>query len=342
MAQLPARAKWALVGLARDFWKDGPENPIEAIFLNSSLRGFQASVLKFFRATLKDMKGTKTVSLQTSASTPSSTSKKSSTKPGTWHAAAGEIDEKMWGAMHVLPGGDAVLDMLLKPIGLDKQTEVLDLSAGLGGLLHKAASEFGAYVTGLEPNPALAIRANEILVRSGRSKSEAIAYYTPDNFVAAKTVTKVYDCVIAREIFYRVKDKHKFFTALAVCTKPQAQVTFTDYVVNPEDRSKPAIAAWLAFEENAAPLGLVEMAEAWAQANFKLRVHSDQTHFYRREVLLGLQRFATFLASGIRPDEETRQDILRRMELWTYRLAAIEQGMKFFRFYGTKESIGIH
>ncbi len=52
--------------------------------------------------------------------------------------------------------------------------------------------------------------------------------------------------MIARETFYRVENKQEFFEALAACLKPQAQISFTDYLVNPEDRTKPAIVRWMA------------------------------------------------------------------------------------------------
>ncbi len=86
----------------------------------------------------------------------------------------------------------------------------------------------------------------------------------------------------------------------------------------------------------ATPFGLIEMAEAWAKAGFKLRVNDDQTEYYRKEVLAGLMRFALFLKTGPRPDAETKKAILRRLETWMHRLAAMEEGMKFYRFYGTK------
>jgi 2-polyprenyl-3-methyl-5-hydroxy-6-metoxy-1,4-benzoquinol methylase len=312
-AGFPARARRVLAGVARDFWKDGPENPFELFVRISRLRPAPRSA-----------------PLRSAARTPKPTD------PMVWHALPGEIAEKMWGEGFVAPGGEVLLDLMLKPLALDKQANVLDLSAGLGAFLHKVTAQSEAYVTSLESDPALAIRANERLLKLGKGKVDAIMYYTPDLFEPTKTVTKVYDCVVAREVFYRVQDKHGFFAALAACTKPQAQITFTDYIVNPEDHDNDAVGAWMAYEGNVAPLGLIAMAEEWAKVGFKLRVHEDQTSLYRREALLGLQRLLKFLASGTRPDAETRQAILQRLELWTRRIKAMEQGLKLYRFYGTK------
>ena len=209
---------------------------------------------------------------------------------------------------------------------------MLDLSAGLGGRMRKIAGETGAYITGLEPDREVAARGMELSTRLGKGKHAAIEHYDPASFA----VTRNYDCVIARETFYRVADKKTFFEAIAKCLKPGGQLTFTDYIVDPEKRGEIAIAAWCAFEKHVAPLGLVEMAEAWAKAGVNLRINEDLTDFYKKEVAAGLKRFALFLGSGIKPDPETRAALLRRLETWTHRMAAMEHGMKFYRFYGHK------
>jgi cyclopropane fatty-acyl-phospholipid synthase-like methyltransferase len=312
------RTKFVAKGLAHDFWVDGDINPIKNIrFLGSDTSAKRSA---------KDIR---------------SSSKSDFVKPATkahpeWHALPGEISEKMWGEDAVAPGGDAVYDMLLKSLGLNKQMSALDLSAGLGWRMRKAAEEFGVYFTGLEPDAAIAERGMEISLRTGNGKHAIIAHYIPAEFVPGKTVDRLYDCIIARETFYRITNKSAFFTSLAACTKSGAQLSFTDYIVDPEHKNHPAIQGWINFEKGAVPVGVVEMAELWAKAGFTLRVHDDQSAYYRKEVMTGMKRFAQFLATGIRPDVETRTAIAKRMNVWIHRMAAMENGMKFYRFYGTK------
>jgi SAM-dependent methyltransferase len=147
-----------------------------------------------------------------------------------------------------------------------------------------------------------------------------------------------FDFVIARELFYRVADKPAFFAALATALKPGGQIAFTDYIVDSENKQKPAILAWQTHEKGAAPFGLIELAQAWAKVGLELRVSEDETTFYRREIVAGLKRFVTFLAQGPVPDAETKKIILREVELWIYRMAAIEQGMKFYRFCAVRQN----
>jgi hypothetical protein len=98
----------------------------------------------------------------------------------------------------------------------------------------------------------------------------------------------------------------------------------------------PAILAWRAFEKDAAPLSLVEMAELWAKAGIPLRVHDDQTKIYKKEVKEGMIRFARFMASGVKPDPATCKSIEKRITTWARRMAAMEQGLQFYRFYGLR------
>ncbi len=331
-AAMYSRTAAFVIGVAQDFWKDGSENPLKGIdFKAIKLSNFKDIKLSKIQAALWNKSAITSSSSMSSSSAPGQPKKKME-----WHALAGEISEKMWGEGCVTPGDDVITAMLLKPFALNKTMSLLDLSAGLGTRMRKATSEFGVFVTGLEPDEGIAARGMDMSARAEKGKLALVKHYVPAEFTPNKTVTQIYDCVIARETFYRVPNKQELFAALAVVTKPQAQVSFTDYLVNPEDREKPAIVSWLQHETGAQPLSLVEMAETWAKAGFKLRVHDDQTDFYHKEILAGLQRFALFLKGSPPPDMETRKALMRRMEVWGHRLAALDQGMKFYRFYGTK------
>jgi cyclopropane fatty-acyl-phospholipid synthase-like methyltransferase len=301
--------KQQIMGLAEDFWKDGDEN-LFGIGLKKAKKN-QAFVEPVY-AKREPVK---------------------SSSPELWHAVPGEISEKMWGEGFVTPGGHVINSLLIKPLGLTKEMSVLDISAGLGGYMRRAAEETGAYVTGLEPDAKLAERGMQLSIKAGKAKRAPITHYDSANLVLDRT----FDSVVARETFYRLPDRPNFFTTIAEHTKSQAQIAFTDYILDKEHREKPEVLAWKEKEKLANPLSLVEMAEAWAKVGFRLRVHEDLTDFYKTEVLVGMKRLMEFLASGIRPDKETAESVLRRIETWQYRLKAMDVGMKFYRFYGTKQ-----
>jgi SAM-dependent methyltransferase len=299
------RAKRVAFGLAQDFWKDGTENPFKA-----KPKAAPASIVR---------------PVQVSRATRIH-------EESYWRAAPGEILEKMWGPNFTAVGDALLTDALAAPLNLTKNMSVLDLSAGLGERLRRIAATFGCDVTGLESDKDIALRGVEKGMRESKDTPIALAPYDPDSFSS----TKKYDCVLARELFYRVADKPKFFAAIADATNGKAQISFTDYIVNPESAEGGAIKAWLNHERGAVPLSLVGMAEAWAKAGFMISIHDDQTDLYRKELLAGLQRLAVFLGSGIKPDIDTKKQIQQTMGLWAHRAAALEQGVKFYCFYGAK------
>jgi cyclopropane fatty-acyl-phospholipid synthase-like methyltransferase len=221
--------------------------------------------------------------------------------------------------------------MLIKPVGLTKDMTVIDITAGLGERLLRAHHEFKADVTGMDIDSETALRGTELLKPYLSPKVAGISAYTLPNLVIAKK----FDCLFAREIFYRVADKPKFFQLVAGYSTALGQLSYTDYIVDPENRDRPAVRAWIQNEKGINPLGLVENAEAWAKAGFNLRVYDDQTAMYKAEIMKGILRFSNFIAAN-RPDLATKRAILKHMDLWGRRVAAIEQGLKFYRIYGIK------
>lgn len=322
------RLKQQVVGLCEDFWVDGSEN-----LLGLDYDNFSVTKIKEL------LKAKKVKNSSAQASSPSTTKKTAqpsaavvAKRQNLWHAAPGEISEKMWGEGFVTPGDGTINSLLISPLGLTKEMSVLDLSAGLGGRVRKATQETGAYITGLEPDASIAERGMQLSVRAGKSKQASIASYDPAKLV----LTRSYDGIIARETFYRAPDRPGLFAVIAKNSKPHAQIAFTDYVLDPEHQGHPAIVAWKQNEVLANPCGLVEMAELWAKVGFGLRIHEDLSEFYKKEVMAGMARLMQFLGSGITPDPETGKAVLRRVETWKHRIKAMEAGMKFYRFYGTK------
>ena len=311
-------------GIFEDFWKDTQcEFPIYELKITG--RTFKLPNL------LKPMPTTPGQAAPTPAPRTTAAPIKAATPSTLWHAAPGELAEKMWGTEQILPAGDELMTMLITPAGLAKDKNVIDLTAGLGGPMRKLVGQV-SQLKGMETDPAIAARGMELSTKQGKAKMAPIETYDP----AAFSMPAIYACMIARELFYHTPDKNKFFYSIAAGIKIGGSVVFTDYIVNPEDRAKPGILAWQAQEPMAKPLGLIEMAEAWAKAGVELRVSEDQTPYYRKELVNGINRFVAALSSASHPDGETKKAILAEVEAWIHRLAAIQAGMKFYRFHAVK------
>ncbi|HBM91012.1 MAG TPA: phosphoethanolamine methyltransferase [Rhodospirillaceae bacterium] len=304
------RLKVMLVGLAIDFWKDTP----------------------FSQMGRRTSSGTVAASSPSSGNTQKAEDKTNSDSRKPWFADRIQVVEKMWGEGNVFPGGENYLDDLIVPLGLNKEMSVLDLNAGLGGFARKITSETGAYVTGLETNQVLASRGMVMSIAAGKGKQASVEAYDPDAYKAERQ----YDCVFVREFFYRIIGKEKFFKAVANSVKAGGgQLVFMDYILEDRDKENPAIKKWLEAEKKVTPLPFIDMVKEWKKLGFDMRVAEDQTTLYRSEILKGLASFVEFLALNV-PGPDTKPSIVREIDLWARRVAALENGLRYCRFYGIK------
>ena len=293
------RALAEIIGWAQDFWHDPPPQP--------------KAPVKSARVTSKPA---------------AADSQPERIVLNSWNADRPQILEKIWGEGEIAPGGEYLNKLLVTPLGLQPDNSVLDLAAGLGNLPRMLAAKFNVYVTGLEPDPQLAVRGMELSVRAGKAKHASISPYDLPSF----TADRAYDCVIARELFYRVPNKQAFFAELAKTVKLKGHLVFTDFVLNPEARNLTAILEWLGFEAGAAPLAEPEIIVHLKQHGFDVRVSDDQTKFYQQEILHGLANFAQFLKRH-QLDDATRVLVRGEIELWARRAAAFASGLQLMRFH---------
>ncbi len=291
-----AAALSSAIGLAEDYWKDGGAPPPMPVMVEPV----------------------------------SEEEEEKPSVPLRWNADRCKIMETLWGIGQVLPGG-GMTDALVAPLGLNKEMSVLDLSAGLGALARKLAEEFNTYVTGMEPDAVVAARGMEMSVAAGKSKHATVESYEPTAFESHRH----YDCIIARELFYRVSDKKKMLKSVADALKSHGQLVFTDYILDSGRKGDPAIAAWLAHETDASPLSMNEMVKMCGKLGLDVRINEDQTAIYRREVMMGLKSFMAFLIQN-KPDKETGGLALMEVENWIHRASAMEKGLQFCRFYAIK------
>jgi len=312
--------KAALVGLARDYWKDAPWEGLSFPWMGRGRTGPipPAALRPDVEEELPAPPPFQDVADETAA------------MKCIWVADIVQVIEKIWGAGHVLPGGDDYIDNLTVPLGLNEEMSVLDLSAGLGGAARRLADLYGCYVTGFETNPVLAARAMVMSIAAGKSKKASVLPYDPAEFAFSRK----YDCVIARELFFRVLGKEKFFAAVHMSLKKRGgQLVFTDFVLDPSLREGPAISAWLSMERNASPMAVAEIKATWQKMGCDLRIAEDQTELYKKNIFEGMKNLTLFLTRHA-PDSETKALLSEQLAFWERRLAAMEKGLKYYRFYG--------
>ena len=249
-----------------------------------------------------------------------------------WSATRVEVAETLWGEGFITPGGTDHVPYLVKPLGLNPAMSVLDLSAGLGGTSRAMASTYGCWVVGLESSPIL---AKEGMVRSfklGLEKKAPIESYDPENFSFSKRV----DAILYKEGMFAVRNKDHMFDAIEEVLKPRGHLLITDYTVATDKKDHPAIKHWSAHDPLEPYLWTQEqMTGAFAQRNLDLRIAEDLTDLHRSQILTAIQALVGHL-ERYQLAPQTKIAVVEEVEMWARRVAAIEGGLKVFRFYAIK------
>lgn len=320
------RLRLFLVGLARDYWKDAPFNvsPTFQRFLSLSKKWRSAPKPSAASSEIQEKSASSVHAQEGGASAKE--------EKNVWSADRIQVMEAMWGTGSSFPGGEAYIDSLTSPLGLNEESSVLDMGAGLGDMARKLVEEYKCYVTGLELDKTLATRGMVMSIAAAKGKKAPITFYDPVEYSAARK----YDCIIAREVFCHVIGKEKFFKAVDSSLKNGGgQIVFTDLVMAPSVREKPAIRKWLEREKSMVPLTQIELIKTWKGMGYDLRIAEDQTALYKNHILAGLVSLVSHMKTNM-PNPDTKIIVVREVDFWSRRLAAFGEGLKYYRFYGIK------
>ncbi len=310
------RARMEIIGIAQDFWKDGQPR-VKAVTPAKPEK--KRSITKAILEKVFSSKGYEE-------------SEADEIRQGRWKADRVRVKEKLWGDGNVIPTNKALIDSLIMPFGLTKEMSALDLSAGLGGLARIMARDFRCYATGLEQDKEIAERGMAKSVNMGQQKHAEILHYDPETFEPSRH----YDCIIMRDLLSHVRDKKRFIKAVVSSLKGGGgQLAMTDYVLDHGKHDIPAIKAWLDNEKSASPGTLDEMTKVLTHMGLDVRIGEDLTPAYLNEIMRRLGLFAAFLAKHP-PEATTKPLVLKEIEFWATRAAALQQGLKFCRFYAIR------
>ena len=251
-----------------------------------------------------------------------------------WTADRIQVAERLWGPGMHTPGGDAHVEALVKPFGLNPTVTVLDLGAGLGGCSRAMAKTFGSWVTGLEQW--------EILAEAGmvRSRMAGLDKKAPiDSWDPATTQLKPrgYNCVFAKESFFTIADKARLFDQIATTLRPGGQLCFTDYVLPEAAKPTEAVETWMGHEPQEPFIcSAQDTLDLLAHNQLEVRISEDITDMHQALILQGWRDLTHALAPGtVAP--ETVPHLVNEAELWARRGAVLRSGdLRVYRFYALK------
>ncbi|HYC01977.1 MAG TPA: methyltransferase domain-containing protein [Azospirillaceae bacterium] len=251
-----------------------------------------------------------------------------------WTATRIGVVEKIWGDGFATPGGDEHIPTLVKPFGLNPAMSVLDIGAGLGGSTRAMAKQFGAWVTGLEGNPTLAEAGMFRSHKSGQARQAPVQLFEPEKFAWPKRV----DCVFAKECFFTVRNKDGMIDGVERCMKPRGQLLFTDYVIDKAVPRGRNYDSWLSHEPvEPQPWEVGQYVSALEQRRLDIRIAEDISDMHKSLILNAIQGLVQHLEQHSM-DNETKVAVVEEVELWARRVAALESGLRVYRFYAMKHA----
>ena len=192
-----------------------------------------------------------------------------------WSPTRIEVVQRVWGAEHLSPGGDAYIESLLKPLALDPSLSVAEIGCGLGAATRLMHKSFGIWPKGFEARPELLAAAIELTAKAGLAKRVALdAIDLRQPALKAKS----YDRIIARDVAHLVEDKPAFLAALKHALKKRGQLLLTDFVLPDDEVSSPLVAEWAVHEPVASrPWTVGAMRDCLASLGFTIHIFEDET-----------------------------------------------------------------
>jgi cyclopropane fatty-acyl-phospholipid synthase-like methyltransferase len=250
-----------------------------------------------------------------------------------WPAERIQVTEAFFGAGFATVGGAASALAWIKTLAVNKDSSVVQLGSGLGGMLQTLATEIGAWATGYEANPELAAAAT---LRAEQAKLGKQAKTICRALHEIERKPRV-DCIFAKEAFYLIDDKAGLFRAVDETLKPKGTFAFTDYVLPSAGYDSPLLGAWRRMEREMPHL---LDAESWSgmlsAKGYALSMSKDVTKEYMRDMVRDFEAFARRLKeTGL--DRTLKKWILAETERWLIRFACMERGeIKVYRFLAFK------
>jgi SAM-dependent methyltransferase len=194
----------------------------------------------------------------------------------------------LWGDGFVAPGGLEQVLALVEPLRLGPGMSVLDVSAGIGGTVRALAQTFRIEAAGLERDPELARIGMAMSAARRLARRAPVTVYDPESFdlPAAR-----YDCVLAREATYALREKERFLRVLMQGLRPEGVLVATEFVRDPVAGDGGALERWAPLADHAPRLWSLERYEDCLKSlGFAIWAIEDVTLDHRALVLAGWTR----------------------------------------------------
>jgi hypothetical protein len=240
--------------------------------------------------------------------------------PSHWNRDRIALVESLWGEGFIFPAGEQETLRLAMPLVLSEATSLLIVGVGSGGPASCIATQLGAWVTGFESDPDLAVLAMERSSRSGFSKRAAIKTWDPTEPNFSR---RSFHRALALEPL-RGAPPGPILVAMFQALRPGGELMMVDLVADePLDPQDEAVLAWSRLEGR---LPVVPSQRAITAAlgrlGFDLRVTEDISLRHMQQALRGWHDAIRGMRDN-KPGHAMAGVLLTEAELWLRRISLI-------------------
>lgn len=241
-----------------------------------------------------------------------------------WPASRVALANRLWGAGFTFPGGEIETLRLVRPLGAASASSLLLVGIGSGGPAAAITRNFGAWVTGLDHDPALLAAARGFIGKAQLTKKIRIAEWNPRE--PAFAPNSHHHCLALTPL--HGAQPEPILDGLARALRPGGQMVMTeltaDTPLNPND---PVVARWAALER-CDPEGLlpaVSITRMLGRVGLDVRVAEDISSRHLEQAMLGWRVLLRDL-HGAKPPRQEAAQMVAEAELWLLRRRLIRDG----------------
>ena len=243
---------------------------------------------------------------------------------GDWPIERIALAYRLWGPGFIVPGGEAEILRLVRPLGAASSSSLLLVGVGAGGPAAAITRNFGAWVTGLDNDAMLLAAAKGVVAKAQLAKKIRIGSWDPR---APAFVPRGHHHCLALEPLHGAQPE-PILDGLAKALRPAGQLVMTeltaDRPLNPND---PAVARWAALERRD-PDSLVAgiaITRMLGRVGLDVRIAEDISVRHQEQAMLGWRVLLRDL-QGRKPPRQEAAQMVAEAELWLLRRRLMRAG----------------
>jgi hypothetical protein len=241
-----------------------------------------------------------------------------------WSPARIQAAESIWGEGFLMPGGEADMLSLTRPLNLNSDSSLLLMGGASGGPARTLVSNYGTRITTVEADPQLAELA---AVRLARTPNIA-ARVTPLEWRTPVPPIRplAFDRTLALWPLRGEADPAPILSQIFRSLRPWGQIVMRDLVADvPLDPSDPTVASWSLLERRSPVLpSETEMVRLLKAQGLNVKLAEDVSDQHARQALTGWDTAVRQMERS-RPSRAQAARLVSEAELWLLRLRLLRE-----------------